>query len=258
MVGAESLRHSIPEVSRRQAAQLKRETLREMERERVEATTQVTFAAPAIVRGFDAMYLQTTQGRRYALISADAAVPYRTSAVLVERYDGVSVARAVEEDFRRNGAPLVWRADRASCHKVDEVTEVLRSYGVLLLHGPPRYPQYYGQLERQNREHRAWLGRCGELTTDQLPATLDRMRFALNHLWKRATLGWRTAADLWNQRMQPALDRSALAAEVRDRTLRLRRRLDPPRHEPNLPERLAIQQVLGQHGLLNLTVGGSC
>ena len=26
-----------------------------------------------------------------------------------------------------------------------------------MLHGPARYPQYYGQHERQNREHQAWL-----------------------------------------------------------------------------------------------------
>lgn len=28
-------------------------------------------------------------------------------------------------------------------------------YAVLVLHGPPHHPRFYGQLERQNREHRA-------------------------------------------------------------------------------------------------------
>jgi len=53
------------------------------------------------------------------------------------------------------------RMDRASSHDTFAVHEVLREHEVLLLHGPPRYPQYYGQHERQNREHQAWLAHSG-------------------------------------------------------------------------------------------------
>jgi len=52
--------------------------------------------APGIVRGFDQLYAWTAQGWRFALVSADAAVPNRTSALVVEHYDeeGVLGARA--------------------------------------------------------------------------------------------------------------------------------------------------------------------
>ncbi len=95
---------------------------------------------PGVLRGFDAMHLPTDQGARLALLAADTSVPYRTSAVPVDRYDGPSVAQVLERDFAEHGAPLVLRADRASCHTAPEVGEVLRRHGVLLLQGPPRYP----------------------------------------------------------------------------------------------------------------------
>ena len=48
---------------------------------------------------------------------------------------------------------LVVRMDRAKAHRAPRVTALLDAHKVLVLHGPPRYPRFYGQLERQNREH---------------------------------------------------------------------------------------------------------
>lgn len=95
-----------------------------MERERVVSCGRVAVAAPGVVRGFDAMEVKA-HGRWWALISADAAVLYRTSVHVTASYDGRSVAEAVERDFRQHGAPLVWRVDRARSHETDEVFEVL-------------------------------------------------------------------------------------------------------------------------------------
>ncbi|MGC4000306.1 MAG: hypothetical protein QM767_23845 [Anaeromyxobacter sp.] len=92
LIGAEAIRHAVPGVSRRQAAAVKHETLTAMERERKAAAATVEVTTAGAVRGFDAMYLATTAGRRFALVAADAAMPYRTTAAAVPAYDGHAVA----------------------------------------------------------------------------------------------------------------------------------------------------------------------
>jgi transposase InsO family protein len=97
-------------------------------------------------------------------------------------------------------APLVWRMDRASCHRTERVAGYLESHGVLVLHGAPRHPQYYGQLERQNREHRGWLRALGDLEPAELAPACTRMLAALNTRWPRRALGWMTPAEVWAHR----------------------------------------------------------
>lgn len=108
-------------------------------------------------------------------------------------YDHASVIAALTADFEKHGPPLVARLDRAACQRTPDVIALLGESEVLMLHGPPRHPQYYGQLERQNREHRAWLRQVGTLTHEELPRSAARMRTALNALWPRPTLDWCTA-----------------------------------------------------------------
>lgn len=211
LVGAESIAHSIEGVSRRQAAAIKRQTLTQMERERVAAAERIIITAPGIVRGFDAMHVQGEN----VLVAADACVPYRTSAVVAARYDEQSVARALARDFEQHGAPLVLRADRARVHDAPAVRRVLNEHGVLMLHGPPRLPRFYGQLERQNREHRAWL-LAGAACDGPLQETCERMLDALNGLWRRRTLDWRTAQEVWDERATLLDDRESLRREVID------------------------------------------
>ena len=155
LAGAESLARSVDGVSRRRAAIIKRETLTAAERARKAACARVEISEPGVVRGFDAMYLE--QG--FALNVADAAVPYRTSSNYAAAYDADHVAELLFADFQRHGAPLVLRDDRARCHTAPVVMSVVNHFGVALLQGPPYHAQYYGQHERQNREHRDWLAR---------------------------------------------------------------------------------------------------
>lgn len=123
----------------------------------------------------------------FALNAADACVPYRTSCIYAERYDAEHVAAVLDADFRAHGAPLVLRDDCASCHTAPAVLSLLDAHGVALLQGPPYYAQYYGQHERQNREHRDWLAWI-ERTTDDMQAELDRMKTAVNERWMRPTV----------------------------------------------------------------------
>jgi hypothetical protein len=242
LVGAASLARTVTGVSRRSAAVIKRETLAELERERQDECRRVEITTPGVMRGFDAMFVEG----QTALVAADAAVPFRTSITAVEHYDAESVARALARDFELHGAPLVWRRDRARCQAADPVASVLEHYGVIALQGPAHYPQFYGQLERQNREHQAWLD--GISVVDD--ACLEAMRTALNALWRRPTLGWRTSQEVWDAR--PLLDdeRDAFTDDVRARADHLVARVGE-----DLAMRLAIEQALTDRGLLSITPG---
>ena len=258
LVGAEALRRMVPGVSRRQAASVKKRTLTAMENERIEGLCRVVVTQAGVLRGFDAMHVTTTEGPRFLLAAGDASVPYRTSATAVDRYDGPAVASTLAADFARHGAPLVLRADRAKAHETPEVQQVLRDHGVLLLHGPPRFPRYYGQLERQNREHRGWLTALGLASATGLDEHCAEMLAALNGLWKRPTLDWRTAEELWLERPRLELDRAALRDEVVERTERIQRSMKVPSVVKDLAWRLAIEHTLTKKGLLRREAGGWC
>jgi hypothetical protein len=256
LIGAESLARSVG-VSRRVAARIKQLTLTRMEYERRAGLRQVRIVAPGVLRGMDAMQFPGCR-ERYALIAADGAVPYRTSVTVGPRYDATLVARALTTDLEQHGAPLVYRLDRASAHEAPAARAVLAAHRVLVLHGPPRYPGYYGQLERQNREHRAWL-RAGDETGDgKLEPCLQEMLDSVNRLWRRRTLGWQTAAEAWSARPPLVVDRDALHEEVRERARAIARRLSGRGQPADLAERLAIEQTLTRMGYLRQQLGGWC
>lgn len=258
LVGAEALRQSVAGISRRLAARLKATTLTAMERERKAAQAQITITLPGVLRGMDAMQFPATQRARYALIAADGAVPYRTSLTTGPRYDAELVARALQSDLERNGAPLVYRLDRALAHDAPAARAVLAAHRVLVLHGPPRYPCYYGQLERQNREHRAWLSADPVPDDTSLELRLLAMLDRVNRLWRRRTLGWKTAAEVWSARPPLNVDRVALREEVQQRAQAIARRLSGRGYPADLGERLAIEQTLTRMGYLRQEIGGWC
>ena len=258
LVGAEALRHTVPGVSRREAARIKAETRTEMERERKAALTRVSVTIPGVLRGMDAMQFSTPEGRQYALISADGAIPHRTSFVVGPRYDAVLVERALEEDLAKNGAPLVYRLDRASSHCAPGPRAILGANEVLVLHGPPRCARFYGQLERQNLEHRQWCAACGVIHAESLPGYLATMLKGVTELWRRRTLGFRTTAEVWNERPHLDVDRAALREDVADYAARIRQHLELRGKPADMAERLAIQRALETRGLLRLEVGGWC
>ena len=258
LVGAESLRRSIAGLSRRQAAWVKAETLTAMERERKSALTCIRITVPDVVRGLDGMHLRGAGGALHALFSADAAVPYRTHVMAGRRYDAELVERALSSDIKLNGAPLVYRMDRASAHDVPAVHEFLSAHQVLVLHGPPRCPRFYGQLERQNREHRAWEDEIALLPLEEIEPRLEEMLEAVNKLWRRRTLDWRTAYESWSARPRLEIDRRALREEVNERAARIALQLQRRGKPADLAERLAIEQALESRGYLRRKIGGWC
>ncbi len=229
-----------------------------VECERKQAVRHVRVAIPGVVRGFDAVHLRTAEHRCYALIAADACVPYRTTARSVPRYDGRSVAETLEQDIERHGAPLVYRMDRASAHRVGEVKEVLDQHAVLVLHGPAHYPCFYGQHERQNREHRGWLGATDDVAPELLGPELTVMTHALNELWRRRTLDWKTAGELWRCRPNLQENRIELRHEVSELAARFERQLADHRDAHDRAWRLAIEHALTQRGYLHVDNGRWC
>jgi len=256
LVGAAALSHGVAGITRRQAARIKAQTLTQMERERLAALHRVRLHAAGVMRGIDAMCLATPAGPRYALIAADAAVPYRTSLALSDRYDTQLAVELLERDIERHGAPLVIRADRAKAHDTPEVRDILRQHHILMLHGPPRYPRFYGQLERQNREHRAWLGAICDPLGASMQQLLERMLYCLNYLWPRRALAWRTAADIWHERDPISHGtRYNFEQEVHDRTQRMACSSNLRGAPADLTERLAIEQTLTHMGYLHQQIG---
>ena len=168
------------------------------------------------------------------------------------------MAQVLADDFAHNGSPLVLRMDRASCHKTDDVLVVLDEHGVLLMHGPAHYPCFYGQLERQNQEHRAWLKGSDVAPEDVDDDVLDAMKHALNDLWHRRTLGGDTAGNLWRQRPQIAENRAQLRKEVDSLAAHFERQLVDHRDVTLRARRLAIQQALTTRGYLRNDEGRRC
>jgi transposase InsO family protein len=259
LIGAAALSHGIEGLSRRAAARIKADTLTCVERERKAALALVTVNTAGVVRGIDAMHFSTSEGPCYALIAADASAPYRTSVAVSTRYDSALVAHLLGKDIENHGAPLVLRADRARAHDTPEVHAILAEHQILLLHGPARYPCFYGQLERQNREHRAWLDALADPGGQPMQRLLERMIHYLNTLWPRRKLGWRTAADVWSARKAISADtRARFIEEVKDRTRRLACRLNVRGVASDFVERLAIEQTLTHMGYLQLRSGQRC
>lgn len=252
-VGAASLGR-MTGLSRRTCALIKSRELREMEHERKARCGAVTIAAPRIVRGFDAMHVAARDGKAYWLVAADAAVPYRTSIATVPCYEAANVMAALVADFELHGPPLVLRLDRIACQRTPEVYDLLRRYEVLPLHGPPRYPRYYGQLERQNREHRDWLRYLAPTSMAELATAAERMRSALNALWPRPSLdGW-TAEQAWRAHDNVCVDRHALRRDVERQVAGL----VSAGVEALRAQRLAIESALQERGLLIIQQGGEC
>jgi transposase-like protein len=254
LIGADALR-VLHGVSRRQAADVKRRTLIAMERERIACAERVYITAPGVVRGMDGMYVMTAFGVHWLLLFGDASVAFRTSAHATTHYDASAVAHAIDDDFRRNGAPLVLRMDRASAQRAPQVKDVLAHHRVVVLHGPPRHPGFYGQQERQNRDHRAWLDACPTAPApDTLPALTAHMLAALNAQWPQRRLGWRTPAQAWKDRLDVESVRDTFHSEVTRYHDDYRRRDVPD----DLAQRFAIEKALTQHGWLRREAGGWC
>jgi len=258
LIGAEAMRHSVEGLSRRAALAVKTQTLSAMERERKAALQRLTITQPGIVRGFDAMHFATTSGPLYALIGADGAIPYRTSLKTVTCYDARGVAGALAEDFERNGTPLVLRCDRAKVHATAAVRALLEAQGVLVLQGPPRYPRFYGQLERQNREHRGWMVALAPQRRADIESSLYEMVHCVNDLWRRRTLHWHTAAEAWSARPPLTVDRNAFREEVHERARKIAHELQRRSQPADLAERLGIERTLERMGLLRQELGGWC
>ncbi len=125
---------------------------------------------------------------------------------------------------------------------------LLRAHGVVPLHGPPRHPRYYGQLERQNRDLRACLDALGRVPAAVLAARCGPLRQALNECWPRHSLGWRTPASVWKERRAMTIDRQAFREDIAARAARLVEQGTTQ----DLAARFAIEQALVDRGLMHI------
>jgi transposase-like protein len=256
-IGAAALSKSVVGLSRREAAKLKQQTITTIEAERKAAAGRVIVVAPDIIRGFDPVFAEAAEGRRYLMPVADAAVPKRTTVDVKERYDAEAVYEVLKKDIEDHGAPLVYRMDRAKQHDHPKVRALLATHKVLRLCGPAYYPQYYGQLERQNREHRAVLDAMGPVETSVMAARCREKIAAIDTRWPRRALGWRTAHDIWHNRPRLTVDRDELHRDVQRIAEKIRQENGCRGFPADMAERLAIEAALTKRGFLSRQ-GGRC
>lgn len=246
-VGAAALSRRVTGISRRQAAAVKERVQTRMERKRKASAKRVRITQPGIVRGFDAMYV----GERRLLAASDASIPYRTQILISDRYDEESVLEVLRRDIAEHGPPLVYRLDRAACQRTPRIRAELASQGVQLLHGPPYHSQYYGQTERQNREHRGWLRAHESLVESDPGRAALLMRSGLNDAWPRGTLGFRTSSELWAMRPKLKEDRAAWMREIAERATAL----ELEGMNEDQAQRFAIEAALTKRGYLRVEAG---
>jgi hypothetical protein len=258
LIGAEALRRAVPGISRRVAAGIKHATVMDLERTRRAAAARIQLTVPGVLRGVDGMQVATAGGPMHLLVAADGCIPYRTSLQPAAQYDSATVADFLAGDFARHGAPLVCRLDRARCHDTPAVQDVLRAHEVLALHGPPHCPRFYGQLERQNREHRGWLQAAGPLEPAALAGFTTQLQAVINARWPRRSLLWQTPDERWRQRPVLPDDRRILREEVIERRTRIQRHLTVHGKPADFTERLAIEQALTARGYLRRVPEGWC
>jgi hypothetical protein len=244
--------------SRRVCAAVKKRFLAESEMKRKRSSLRVQIAAPGIVRSFDQLYIWVDGIKRLLLICADAFCAFRTTIELVDHYDSATVARVIADDIRRWGAPLVWRFDRASSHLTTLVLDLLLGAGVLPLCGPARYPCYYGQMERMNREHREWMSLGPELTHGNIGNELNEMCKVLNTVTIRPILEYRSAAALWADRVSPSIDRRELLSEVYDVATDRYAELGQGKDNELNSWRYAAESALTRRGLISIETGAWC
>lgn len=135
---------------------------------------------------------------------------------------------------------------------------MLAKHGVLVLHGPPYYPRFYGQLERQNREHRGILDVHAVPSSDALAALSAGMLRAVNELWPRPNLGWRTARQVCENRRRVDENRDELREEVSERARRIARESKTRELPSDFFERIALERALEKRGYLRRQEGGWC
>jgi transposase len=256
-IGAAALSKSVDGLSRRDASWLKQQTLTSMEAERKTSASRIIVRRPDVIRGFDPVFAEAAEGRRYLMPVADAAVPKRTTVDIAERYDADAVYEVLKKDIELHGPPLVYRMDRARQHDHPKVRALLDEHGILVLHGPPHYPQYYGQLERQNREHRAILRAMGPVSTPVMAAKAYEKISAVERRWPRRALGWRTSHEIWQARTPLRVNREDLRQDVQRMTVELQLKQGCRGFPADMAERLAIEAALMKRGLLSRQ-GGRC
>ena len=219
LIGAAALSRAVVGRSRREAARLKCTTLTLIERERQRTLTRISVAAVGDPRAH-AMHLSIDGAKSYALVCADAAIPYRTPSRSGEHYDAALVARTLERDIDTHGAPFILRADRARAHDPPLVKKILEEHQVLMLHGPRAIRASTASSNGKTVNIAPGSPRS-PIRWGPMQALLERMIYCLNTLWPRRSMAGRpqrkrgmtaptsTSIVMGSRRSKTALDTSS-------------------------------------------------
>jgi transposase InsO family protein len=194
------------------------------------------------------------------LMVTDLASREKLFALPAVSADAITTRQALEALFRWHEAPLVMKSDNGSSFVAEEVTEFLRSHGVLPLLSPPGTPRYNGSVEagigsvktrahyESARHDRPGVWTCGDV---------EAARLAANETGHPEGQHCPTPDVAWSRREPVTLEeRHALHDTYRrfERLERQERSLLPDvelsRREQASIDRIAISRALIERGLL--------
>jgi transposase InsO family protein len=148
-LGVPTLRAQHPDLGRREIEELSaraRSVLTTRRRDLVEA---LTWTQPGSVWAvdFSDVGLDIEGTYTYLLLVRDLATGYELLALPCRAQDAATVRAALSALFKREGAPLVLKADNGGGFIAAAVADLLAAHKVLLLRSPAYTPEYNGACE---------------------------------------------------------------------------------------------------------------
>jgi transposase InsO family protein len=159
------------------------------------------------------------------------------------------VRHYLREAFERYGPPLVLKHDGDSIFHESEVENLLKSYEVISLTSPPRYPPFNGKKERSIRDIKSYeraIRRHSRGTT--LKERLADAVHDLNEERPRPVLHGRTAREVFEGDRRELPDRRVFRKEVKEVEENLLRDACS-RRERAAARRKAVELILLRYGL---------
>lgn len=182
------------------------------------------------------------------------------AALPTDTNGAVPACKLLEALFRFHGAPLVMKSDNGSAFTSDEMRELARRWGVLVLYSPPGTPSYNGSIEAgigalktRAHHHSARQNRPGQWSCDDIEAA----RLEGNATARPRGADGPTPDALWVNRRGITPDERAsfrLAYELHAARERAERGvlpgIDPPPRVRDAIDRVAITRALIERGYL--------
>jgi hypothetical protein len=205
-LGLPSLQEEFPELARAELRRLLTAFRREWRAEHPEWVSVLHWLVPGTVWAMDlAQAAQPIDGwARYLFAVRELGSGKQLAWLPVADLTAVPVIAALEELFRRLGAPLVLKSDNGSAFIDQRTQRLLGRWQVWPLYSPPACPAYNGACEAAIRWLTAWTAAAAVERGAEAGWTAADVAAALHHA-NTHVRAWRghgpTREDVWQRRL---------------------------------------------------------